>query len=178
MKWLFGFLIGCSVSPIEVSEAPDNGLPPVVLGAATTYEASQDRLLLFGGAWPGRHPAQDKFSGETWVYQPGRWNRLDVIGPSPRANAAMAYDPVLERTILFGGTSRDYVYGDTWAFSEGRWTQLVLALNPPPAWGARMIFDSEARRLVLFGGQTVEDKNAGPPGGLYVLTEQGWEQQW
>lgn len=68
-------------------------------------------VVLFGGA------AQGEVSGDTWALKGNGWRQLhDAVHPSDRQRAAMAWDPVRRRAVLFGGS--DLTGGgeidDTW----------------------------------------------------------------
>ena len=82
-------------------------------------------LTIFGGT-NGRD-----FYDETWRYSEGEFTQL-VSDPHPSAKtlAAMAYDPVNDVTLLFGGL--DYALhgdaGDLWALdNSGTWIELAGA---------------------------------------------------
>jgi hypothetical protein len=69
----------------------------------------------------------------------------------------MAYDEKADRTIFFD----DNIYGDaktlatkTWAYdcSSNTWTNLNAQGAPDGLLGARMVYDSKADRMILFGG--------------------------
>ena len=40
---------------------------------------------------------------DTWTWEHGSWQYRTSAGPSGRSMHAMAYDPVRQRTVLFGG---------------------------------------------------------------------------
>jgi len=75
--------------------------------------------------------------------------------PSPRCCVAMAFDPVSNSTLLFGGVIGYYsAVGDTWALQGGQWSQLVTDNAPSPREGAVMAYDAATNTVVLFGGTT------------------------
>lgn len=76
-------------------------------------------------------------------------------GPSARFDGVIAHDPSSRRIFLFGG-SDGAARNDLWAYSlvQRRWTEVETAGEEPPArWGHTMVFDSQRRRLIVFGGQ-------------------------
>jgi cysteine-rich repeat protein len=88
------------------------------------------------------------------------WAKLGVA-PSARAGAALAYDSVRGKLVLFGGcaTADPYncpvasILGETWEFDGTIWTQRALMGNAPSARvGAAMAFDPDRGRMVLSGG--------------------------
>lgn len=81
------------------------------------------------------------------------WTKLaPATAPSPRENAAMAYDAANGTTVLFGGQSGSLMLGDTWTWDGATWTQQSPALSPPPLQSASMAYDNIGHRLILFGG--------------------------
>lgn len=81
------------------------------------------------------------------------WKRLSpVTSPSARALPAMAYDPVSDRIVLFGGIGNNGNLNDTWTFDGTTWTQIFPAVAPPPRNGATMAYDQVAKKLIMFGG--------------------------
>ena len=77
-------------------------------------------------------------------------------GPASRSYHAMAYDAGSDRIVLFGGWSIQVGQetNDTWTYdlNANRWARM----NPPVAPSARataaMAFDTQSRRVILFGG--------------------------
>lgn len=124
--------------------------PPARMGHAMVYDRIRGRVVLFGGMSSERRV---NLPGQTWEWN-GRWvQRATAASPSPRANPAMAYDPVRGRVVLFGGRiGRAGVLGDTWEYDGNTWTQRVLATGPAPRAAAGMVYDEAARRIVLTGG--------------------------
>jgi hypothetical protein len=86
------------------------------------------------------------------------WTQRQDLGPSPRRQAAMAFDSRRRRAVLFGGVTRagDF-YGTppddqaTWEWDGSLWTQ-VEDLGPDPRLVAGMAFDEERGVAVLIGG--------------------------
>jgi DNA-binding transcriptional ArsR family regulator len=119
------------------------------------YLESTGRFLMFGGNIPGScWPCN-----ETWLYDPLNNTWKWVAGtplPPPRNDAGLAYDPVLDRAVLFGG--RDVGVGDamndTWIFdpSAEKWTQALPPSSPMKRVHPAMTFDADSRRVFLYGG--------------------------
>jgi N-acetylneuraminic acid mutarotase len=115
-------------------------------GANMAYDAGSDRFIVFGGA-----------TNQTWAYDPAAdiWTRMQpAILPAARNYGAMAYDPVSDRVILFGGGTDTVNFSDTWAYDyeADAWTELTSATAPPARSYTAMVYDSEGRRMILFGG--------------------------
>ena len=43
-------------------------------------------------------------------------NKPDTVGPGARTGAAIGYDDVNQRVIIFGGKSGSQLWGDTWQY--------------------------------------------------------------
>jgi hypothetical protein len=84
------------------------------------------------------------------------WGQAATAGPSPREVHAMAFDPLRNRTVLFGGNSGSML-GDTWEWDGASWVPQLLANSPGPRQAHAMVFDPQRGRVVVFGGN-----NGGP----------------
>jgi len=81
------------------------------------------------------------------------WVQLNPVHNPPRRGApAMAYDPVSQKIVMFGGYGRLNYYGDTWTFDGTDWKNQRLTVAPSPRAAAGMAFDVTLQKLVLFGG--------------------------
>ncbi|MGP8076300.1 MAG: PKD domain-containing protein [Thermoplasmata archaeon] len=91
---------------------------------------------------------------------PLRW--VNVSGaspgtrPSPSESGAMAYDPLDQESVYFGGcTAAQCPDNQTWAFSNGTWSNITNLRDAPPArWGEMMDYDPNMQGLLMFGGQS------------------------
>ena len=122
---------------------------------ASAYFPPMDEVVLFGGA-PAA--AGDNWRNDTWVYsvQGGTWATGPAApgGLTVRGGAAMAYDPVSRKIVLFGGANSNWPpLADTWLFDGTRWTQ---GPSTPAGMsgrvGAQMVYDDALGKIVLFGG--------------------------
>ena len=111
---------------------------------AMAYDAARGEVVLFGGNrvlfGDSTHPPA--MLGDTWVLRGDRWTRASAAGPSPRAEAAIAYDSGRRRIVLFGGydlspEGRPHRLGDTWEWDGIRWSR-AADTGPPPRSGAGM----------------------------------------
>ena len=116
------------------------------------YVPDRHQLFLFGG-----FGANDRI-GDTWVYgfEANEWTRLrPQDGPSPRSDAAIAYDEANRVVILHDGYCRDDSHPkDTWLYDLGEndWMLMAPEESPRPQYGHYMIYDSLNRRVVMYGG--------------------------
>lgn len=81
--------------------------------------------------------------------------------PPARGGEVLAYDPVDNETVLFGGTCEQApcagaVLNDTWAFNATGWTNLTSQLRPapPPLTDAAFCYDPAVGGLLVVGGET------------------------
>ena len=100
------------------------------------------------------------------VLQTAETDRIDVVEeyvvtsaseePTPRNDAAMAYDSESDRLIMVGGWS-DELNGwpGTWAYDANvdKWTNMSPATSPPPGFATgQMAYDTASDRIILYGG--------------------------
>ena len=111
-----------------------------------TYDASRDRIVLFGG-WDG-----DSTRSDTWELQDDQWRRVASGGPSARAAHGLTYDPQRERTLLYGGSADTVFFGDTWLWDGRAWTA-VAGPAPPSRSFHGMAFDRGRALVVVAGGR-------------------------
>ena len=127
--------------------------------SAMTYDSIRRRVVLFGGnrVLFGRNQEENKYLDDTWEWDGRKWTQVNVVGPPPRAEAAMAFDKHRGRAVLFGGHSRSDKgrnwWGDTWEWDGNKWTEINSA-GPSPRNGAAAVYDSFRKLTVLFGGST------------------------
>lgn len=136
----------------EVS--PSTGNPPPRVHHSLAYDAARDRVVLFGGVG-----TSDGYASDTWEWDGTAWTEVTPSGTPPvgRTNAAMAYDPVRGRTVLFGGrrpsmSVNDTFFNDTWEWDGGTWTNVTPASNPAGRSDHALAFDPTTKRVVLYGG--------------------------
>jgi N-acetylneuraminic acid mutarotase len=135
--------------------------PPARAGAAMALDQTTGLIILFGG-YSGDH-YQD-----TWGYdaKENKWLNLTSTSrsssnPSARAFASMAFDPLANLIILFGGENGRELR-DTWGYDAKikTWSNLTPSAIPidyPPArYGAAMVFDPGTNQLILVGGGNEE----------------------
>ena len=78
-----------------------------------------------------------------------------LYSPPPLVGASLAYDPLDNYLVLFGGCSATLcpAPAQTWKFAGGNWSQVLTGPIQPPARSyASMAYDSKDGYVVLFGG--------------------------
>jgi len=92
-------------------------------------------------------------SGQTWTWNGSAWTQQNpAASPSARMDPGMAYDPVHQRVVLFGGQSGTSFDADTWTWDGTTWTQQQPTLSPTARLAPAMAWDAGQSRVVLFGG--------------------------
>jgi uncharacterized protein (TIGR03437 family) len=123
---------------------PTSNNPPVDSAQpAIAYDAARSQVVVFA------------VDGSTWVWNGSTWTQKSPqTSPPARIYAAMAYDSVHSRTVLFGGESVAGAFDDTWLWDGTNWTQQSPAMSPPGRYEHSMAFDTAHGQVVLFGGYT------------------------
>ncbi len=87
------------------------------IGHSMVYDKNIKRIVLFGGL------DGYQFFNDVWIYDvnTNTWEQIAInssMGPSPRAYAAMEFDPIRKRILLQGGLvyEQEGVHGDFWEF--------------------------------------------------------------
>lgn len=131
---------------------------------AMAYDAARGRVVMFGGSL-----VADTGIDETWEWDGKTWTRITPAGltsPPPRFATAMAYDPLRNRVVLYGGSYYDTLFqkvtsrDDTWEWDGTTWTERhpVGPLPPAPPWKAThvMAYDAAHSRIVMHSGSMWE----------------------
>lgn len=174
---------------ISASAVPSNGgsvslSPPsadgfyLPFGTQVTVTATPNAGFIFdswSGACTGAGPCVLTSGGSVQVAvahfsRPENWVQLfPNRSPQKRNDAAMAYDPVNQNIVLFGGEqgkpgTGGAVFGDTWIWNGANWSRQHPLLSPSPRWGAMMTYDAARHQMVLYGGRP--DSSPSPSIGL------------
>ncbi len=132
--------------------------PSIRRGHSMVYDSTSKQVILFGGI--AMKDGILKPVSDTWIYnyQSNTWKELNVtISPSPRHTAAMTFDPVRSRIILYGGNvgyHSDH-NGDTWTFDPltQKWEEQYPEEVPTPLRGDfDMVYNPLVDGYILFGG--------------------------
>jgi hypothetical protein len=138
------------------------------------------KVIFYQPFAPG--PAWDYTGVETWAYniQTNTFEKMQSVDqpdqPPMRWGSRMAYDPGVDRVILFGGS--DLMTGDplndTWAYDyeSNSWVMLAPTLSPPTHNFHDMVYHPLAHRIVMFGGPRFPP--FGRPGEEYFLVGDTW----
>jgi len=160
---------------IEVSKAP-----PFRCGHAVTYDEANNGILMYGG-WAGTNGAAPEEYNDTWVYDPrdNKWTEMNpAVNPGRRRNFGMVYDEKRENHLLFGGiyyiphSENESVW--SYNISANNWTGIESDHNPGARMGSPMGYDPQNDRVVLFGGQDVDNDFAYGDTWIYDIANNTW----
>jgi PKD domain/Galactose oxidase, central domain len=133
------------------------GAPAPRYGAEMAFDPDPEEngSVLYSGCYP-------EFLGvvcynDTWVWE--GWAGWVPLAPSltgPGVGfAAMAFDPVDDVLVLYGGCAGFLCLGlssATWEFSDGQWSAADPTSSPGALAQVALVWDAAIDRLVLFGG--------------------------
>jgi hypothetical protein len=106
-------------------EAVNNGFPTddqnrdAWVHGRLVFHAANNTVVLFGVG-----PSCQ----QTWTFDGTVWTQQNpAASPPGRRNPQMAYDPVRNETLMFGGEG----YADTWVWDGTTWTEMPFVITPP-----------------------------------------------
>lgn len=115
------------------------------------YDQKHNKFILFGG-----RDSNGNEKGETWAYDftLNTWTKLNSTNePSPRQSGQMYYDPILEKSYLFGGLSNGNRLNETWSFdyASNLWTQVEIDVSPSGRYNFGLSYDTDQQVAILHG---------------------------
>lgn len=125
---------------------------------AMTTDTTRGVVIMHGGHGDAEFTTSTtRLSSETWEYDGRTWKFRTLDGPLARSQHAIAYDPVRNRTYLFGGVAilpngNIGSNNETWSWDGSAWTQLNPVNRPTARFGHAMAFDTVRGVVVLYGG--------------------------
>ncbi|MBA3455450.1 MAG: hypothetical protein H0T42_20325 [Deltaproteobacteria bacterium] len=150
---------GCSsrcLTELDFWQQVTTGGPGFRIDPAVAADPSGGVLLLGGSPSAGSGFVAPPL-GDTWRWEVTTWRSIEPPQqqPSPRARAAMGFDPVRKRTVLFGGGFGSAELADTWEWDGYTWTERSPVTSPQPRQAASMACSPS--RCVLVGGVNGDD---------------------
>ena len=112
------------------------------------------RPIRSGGALRG--DTGTRWLGDTWAYDADSDTWVEVTteeAPWPVAQQAMAYDPLADRIVLWGGTEREESVVWMFDLESATWSSTTWDPAPEPAWDACLVWDAAAEQMLLIGGE-------------------------
>lgn len=122
------------------------------------YDSESGQAIMFGGQ-TGIPDDPANNSGATWAYDvaANHWTQMKPATGPRGGTVGMAYDIESDRVIIFGSIAEGETWNrsnvnETWAYdyNTNSWTR--LADGPKKHLGARLAYDAESDRIILFGG--------------------------
>lgn len=92
-------------------------------------------------------------SSDTFEWDGTAWKKFPVAKdfPQVRRFSSMAYDPLLKKSVMFGGFTGTNYTDETWTWDGTQWTR--VRNNPAPSRQlAAMWFDPNLKKIVIYGG--------------------------
>lgn len=133
-----------------------NSGPTPRSGASMIFDENLGCAILFGGSAYDRQYGSSK--GETWVWKSNKWTKLDNKQPRGIYNSAMAFSPLKNITMRFGGwdgETRERT-DNTWFFDNNQWHKKEYKISPSPRNHSAMVYDKKNHQFLLFGGHDGE----------------------
>lgn len=120
-------------------------IPPARFEHAMAFDTQRGRVVLYGGI-----DENGNTLGDTWEFNGTNWEELTPASNNadPAFSHAMAYEPNLGKTMLFGGMSRS----ETWVWDGSIWVKFAPVNQPENRTGHIMVYDTARRRMVMHGG--------------------------
>lgn len=132
-------------------------------GMTSVYDASRDRMLIFGGSTSDDYYGATNDVWELRLRGNPTWTLIHTTGvrPAARRHGAAIFDPLRNRMVIYGGAiavpGSEQFFGDTWALDFD---------SDPPAWtelhpGGTMpsvrdnlpaAYDPLNDRMIIYGG--------------------------
>ena len=142
---------------------------------AVAFDAARGQALYFGGTVtpPG---GASQFSDQQWLWDGNSWSQSTVTPrPAGRSTACIAYDPVRQRVVMFGGADGSSTLGDTWEWNGQAWAN-VTAVGPSARYASAMVWDAARNAVVLFGGFFDDGVNYAALNDLWAWDGTRWTQ--
>jgi hypothetical protein len=133
------------------------GSPPGRDGHALAFDALNSQVILFGGYGT-------TYRNDTWAYNysTNTWTQKIADGqagsPPARTSRGMAYDPVHQQVVLFGGNDGSGYLNDTWVWNNSTtsWIQKSPATVPTATNDPKMFWSDTRKRVILIITYPVE----------------------
>ncbi|MBB5057374.1 N-acetylneuraminic acid mutarotase [Granulicella aggregans] len=136
-------------------------MPPRRELHAMAFDAASGQVVMFGGVgYTSSAPL-----GDTWVWNGSNWKQIVTAHKPPaRFLHSMAYDPVNQKVVMFGGDGGVKILNDTWLWNGSDWLPAPKQITPPDFYtAAGMAYSSTLRKMVLFSGHTWNGARSGTP---------------
>ena len=145
-------LAGSTITVSWQQEQPVHNPPTRMLTSGQmAYDAANQSAVFFGG----QQTQTGDLPEDTWVYSAGGWSSpATTPHPDARMDSPMAYDPVHQQVVMYGGSADFLGFGkrDTWLWDGSGWRLAHPTAAPLPRAGPGMAWDPVSQRVLLYGG--------------------------
>jgi galactose oxidase-like protein len=147
--------------------------------ANMVYDRKLKKTVMFGG-----YSDTGNYLNETWTWDGTAWTQVKTKtseAPNNRGLMAMWYDPLAEKTIVYGGLGRPNLnqnitrYSDMWSFDGTKWTKLSVTQTPGERFGAMTAIDPTSNKVLLFGGILTDHTDEKNLALIYVNDTWQWD---
>lgn len=137
--------------------SPTGSLPSGRMGHTAVWDATSQRMLVFGGGFIASNLKNDTWS-LNWNGTDWSWAQLSAAGtpPTARGDHAAVWDTAGQRMLVYGGYTGVYSK-ETWSLTRNgiswAWNELAPTGTPPGAGtGVSAVWDANSQRMLVFGG--------------------------
>lgn len=133
-----------------------------------SFDGTGKALIAYGAGVQRTSIAAPPLRAEHWhhlaaIHRPSGWDEISpAADPGLRILSVMAYDPVRQVTVLFGGQEAvigNTVFNDLWEYDGANWTKIRENVapstglpTPDAALGGQMVYHETLGAMVFFGG--------------------------
>jgi hypothetical protein len=129
--------------------SPSCTAPAARTDAAVAYDSVRKQVVLFGGH--GGASTKGLIFGDTWQWDGSCWHLTSTpAAPSPRAQAAIAFNSALNVLVLYGGRTASGWLDDTWTWDGTGWSLVQRSPGPGIAFPLAA-FDPGIGKVVVYG---------------------------
>jgi len=158
--WVLSNANGSGGTPVWTQLSPLGAAPYTRTGHSAVYDATNNRMIIFGGFHTGR-TLNDTYvlTFANGIGGTPTWNKVTATGTAPAVGYHSAvYDPAQNAMFVFAGSSSNAkLAGDDHAFTltnangigASSWTRG----GPPARFGQSIIYDSSTDSAFVFAGQ-------------------------
>lgn len=154
--------------------------PKERLGHTAVYNDQSNLMTIFGGSFNSTGSA---LISDLWRVSNAdalagvQWNSQGSAGPSARWGHAAVYDEASDTMVVFGGSTGtgQTMSNEVWVLDRATtvspgWRALAPSGGPSVRCCMAVSYDSENRRMILFGGSGFNQSGSAVFGDLWTLT--------
>lgn len=158
---------GTDWSPLSPGQSPAGGVRPRI-----AFLSGPNVVARFGDCIESHDNNLYTFDGQTWTphQASGNW-------PPALCMPSLAGDSSRHQLVLFGGnlgTETTPPPADTWVYDGSFWVKPTPSQGPSARYDAAMVFDSDHRVMVLFGGLGLAQGQTGPLNDTWTWDGNSW----